>query len=106
MQKFPLNTIITELFLYNSLFEELLKLVYIIGRHPSFFSELLFSNKELVSRLITSNDPDLRKCVSTAIAANQDAIIEILKSTDQTQDYVQVIFYLLYDPEPEIGLAV
>ena len=98
--------IISELFLYNSYFEELLQLVYILGRHSNFFSLLLFSDKEMVSRLIMSNDPDLRKSISTAISSNSDKIIEILKSTDQIEDYVQVIFYLLYDPEPEIGLKI
>jgi hypothetical protein len=98
--------IISELFLYNSYFEELLQLVYILGRHSNFFSLLLFSDKEMVSRLIMSNDPDLRKSISTAISSNSEKIIEILKSTDQIEDYVQVIFYLLYDPEPEIGLKI
>lgn len=60
----------------------------------------------MVSRLIMSNDPDLRKSISTAISSNSEKIIEILKSTDQIEDYVQVIFYLLYDPEPEIGLKI
>jgi hypothetical protein len=106
LSKFPLNTIISELLLYTPLFEELLKLTQIIGRHPTFFSLLLFGDKEPVSRLITSNDPDLRKTISLAISANADPIVETLKSTEDTADYVNVIFYLLYDPEAEIGLAV